>query len=42
VDDIVAGNTISTVLFAKTAALGGFYTVIYLLLAYFVFASKEL
>ena len=42
VDDIVAGNTISMVLFAKTAALGGLYTCIYLLVAYFVFASKEL
>ena len=42
VDDIVAGNSISLVLFAKTAALGGLYTCIYLLVAYFVFASKEL
>ena len=42
VDDIVAGNSISLVLFGKTAALGGLYTCIYLLVAYFVFASKEL
>jgi len=42
VDDIVAGNSISFVLFSKTAALGGLYTCIYLLVAYFVFASKEL
>ena len=42
VDDIVAGNSISFILFAKTAALGGLYTFIYLLVAYFAFASKEL
>jgi ABC-type Na+ efflux pump permease subunit len=42
VDDIVAGNSISLILFAKTAALGGLYTFIYLLVSYFVFASKEL
>jgi ABC-type transport system involved in multi-copper enzyme maturation permease subunit len=42
VDDIVAGNTISLVLFSKTAALGGLYIFIYFLVAYFVFASKEL
>jgi ABC-type Na+ efflux pump permease subunit len=42
VDDIVAGNSIPMVLFAKTAALGGLYTCIYLLVAYFAFASKEL
>ena len=42
VDDIVAGNSISFILFAKTAALGGLYTCIYLLVAYSVFASKEL
>jgi ABC-2 type transport system permease protein len=42
VDDIVAGNSISLVLFAKTAALGGLYTCIYFLVAYFVFAAKEL
>jgi hypothetical protein len=42
VDDIVAGNSIPIALFAKTAAMGGLYTCIYLLVAYFVFASKEL
>jgi len=42
VDDIVAGNSVSFILFAKTAALGGLYTCIYLLVAYFVFAAKEL
>jgi len=42
VDDIVAGNSISFILFAKTAALGGLYTCIYLLAAYFIFAAKEL
>jgi ABC-type transport system involved in multi-copper enzyme maturation permease subunit len=42
VDDIVAGNSISLILFAKTAALGALYTCIYFLVAYFVFASKEL
>jgi hypothetical protein len=42
VDDIVAGNSVPMMLFAKSAALGGLYTFIYLLVAYFVFASKEL
>lgn len=42
VDDIVAGNSISFILFGETVALGGLYTCIYLLVAYFVFASKEL
>ena len=42
VDDIVAGTAISMVLFAKTAVLGVFYTVIYTLLAAFVFYGKEL
>ena len=42
VDDIVAGNAISFLIFTKTIALGGLYTVIYLLVAYFVFAGKEL
>ncbi|PYK47609.1 MAG: hypothetical protein DME51_13355 [Verrucomicrobia bacterium] len=41
-DDIVAGTAISLTLFAKTAALGVFYTVIYTLLAAFVFYGKEL
>jgi ABC-2 type transport system permease protein len=42
IDDIVAGTAISLVLFAKTAALGIFYTLIYTLLAIFVFYGKEL
>lgn len=42
VDDIVAGNSISLILFLKTAALGGLYTSIYFLVAYFVFSTKEL
>lgn len=42
VDDIVAGAAISLALFTKTALLGVFYTVIYTLLAAFVFYGKEL
>lgn len=42
IDDIVAGAAISLELFAKTAALGIFYTTIYTLLAIFVFYGKEL
>jgi ABC-type Na+ efflux pump permease subunit len=42
VDDIVAGAVIPLGLFAKTAALGIFYTTIYALLAAFVFSGKEL
>jgi ABC-type Na+ efflux pump permease subunit len=42
VDDIVAGTAISVALFTKTALLGVFYTVIYTLLAAFVFYGKEL
>jgi ABC-type Na+ efflux pump permease subunit len=42
VDDIVAGNSVPAILFAKTAALGGLYTCIYFLVAYFVFTGKEL
>ena len=42
VDDIVAGAVIPLGLFAKTAALGIFYTMIYALLAAFVFSGKEL
>jgi hypothetical protein len=42
VDDIVAGAVIPLGLFAKTAALGNFYTTIYALLAAFVFSGKEL
>jgi ABC-2 type transport system permease protein len=42
VDDIVAGTAISLAVFAKTAGLGVFYTLIYTLLAAFVFYGKEL
>ena len=42
VDDIVAGSPIPLALFAKTAALGLFYTGFYLLLAWTVFYRKEL
>jgi ABC-2 type transport system permease protein len=42
VDDIVAGTAISVAVFGKTALLGIFYTVIYTLLAVFVFYGKEL
>jgi ABC-type Na+ efflux pump permease subunit len=42
VDDIVAGTAISMAVFTKTAVLGIFYTVIYTLLAIFVFYGKEL
>jgi hypothetical protein len=42
VDDIVAGAAIPVAIFAKTAALGLFYTTIYTLLAAFVFYGKEL
>jgi len=42
VDDIVVGTAIPLALFAKTAALGFFYTGFYLLLAWTVFYRKEL
>jgi len=42
VDDIVVGTAIPLALFAKTAALGFFYTGFYLLLAWSVFYRKEL
>jgi len=42
VDDIVAGNSIATPLFLKTAALGLAYTSVYSFIAYVVFAFKEL
>jgi len=42
VDDIVVGNAIPMMMFAKTAALGGIYVGVYFLLGYFMFASKEL
>ena len=42
IDDVTAGAAISLGLFFKTALLGIFYTVIYTLLATFVFYGKEL
>jgi hypothetical protein len=42
IDDIVAGAAIPLGLFAKTAVLGVFYTLIYSLLAALVFYGKEL
>src|SRR5256886_16258143 len=42
VDDIVAGTAISLAVFVRTALLGVFYTVIYTLMAVFVFYGKEL
>ncbi len=42
VDDAVAGAAIPLALFGQTALLGIFYTVIYTLLATFVFYGKEL
>jgi hypothetical protein len=42
IDDIVAGAAIPLALFAKTMALGIFYSTIYTLLAAFVFYGKEL
>jgi hypothetical protein len=42
VDVALAGTVISLALFAKTAALGVFYTTIYGLLAGVVFYGKEL
>ena len=42
IDDIVVGAAISLGVFSKTVALGAFYTVIYTLLATFVFYGKEL
>lgn len=42
VDHIVAGTAIPMAMFAKTAALGFFYALIYLLLAAAVFSGREL
>ena len=42
VDHLIAGTGIPMALFAKTAALGGFYVLIYLLVAAAVFSSREL
>lgn len=41
-DEVVAGVVIPLTLFAKTAALGAFYIMMYLLLGIAVFAGKEL
>ena len=42
VDDIVVGNAVPLMLFAKTAGLGGIYICVYFLVGYFIFANKEL
>ncbi len=42
VDDIVAGAAVPLAMFVKTAGLGGLYVTIYFLVAYFIFAGKEL
>jgi len=42
VDDIVVGNVIPMAMFVKTAALGCGYIVVYTVVAYLVFANKEL
>jgi ABC-type Na+ efflux pump permease subunit len=42
VDDIVAGNSIATALFLKTAALGVTYVSVYFCFAYVMFSRKEL
>ncbi len=41
-DEVVAGAAIPLAIFLKTAALGAFYVLIYLLLATAVFSAKEL
>jgi ABC-type Na+ efflux pump permease subunit len=42
VDDIVVGNAIPTAMFLKTAGLGFGYIAVYTLVAYLLFANKEL
>jgi ABC-type Na+ efflux pump permease subunit len=42
VDDVVAGTIIPLALFARTAAMGIFYTIVYTLLATVAFSGKEL
>lgn len=42
IDEIVVGTPIAAALLFKTLVLGGFYVVIYLLAAFFVFSAKEL
>jgi len=41
-DDVVAGNAISSTIFLKTAGLGVSYFCVYSLMAYLIFAFKEL
>ncbi|MDQ3626756.1 MAG: hypothetical protein M3372_06470, partial [Verrucomicrobiota bacterium] len=41
-DEIIAGGAIPIAVFGKTLALGGFYIVLYLLLATAVFIGEEL
>jgi ABC-type transport system involved in multi-copper enzyme maturation permease subunit len=42
VDEMITGTTVPFDLFAKTAALGGIYVVVYYFIAYFIFMGKEL
>ena len=42
VDEMVTGANVPFDLFAKTAALGGIYVVVYFFIAYFIFMGKEL
>ncbi|MGV3533656.1 MAG: ABC transporter permease [Chthoniobacteraceae bacterium] len=42
VDDIVVGTLVPAMMFWKTAGLGVLYTVVYLLVGYFIFAGREL
>lgn len=42
IDDIVVGNAIALGMFLKTCGLGVLYVAVYLLVAYIVFAGKEL
>ena len=39
---VVAGSAVPLAIFLKTVAFGGFYTLLYLLLAIAVFSGKEL
>jgi len=42
VDDVAAGNAVSTALFLKTAGIGVIYVFVYLFLGYWFFSEKEL
>lgn len=42
VDDVAAGNTVSSILFVKTASIGVIYILVYLFLGYWLFSEKEL